>query len=255
LRQIIYEKQQKLGSIAYATHLATAQREWHQKRRFFENDKLDKMLNSRWNNRVIGTAMTQRYQQRNDQVAQEVAKCLADVVDSVELVVEGKLANPKFTVPFVPPQKSTVGDQIVDQATGETYQQRADRVEQSLQKESKVLAQRYLNCEEDRRDAWQTMLKVKADADMTQDVIQNNARRRLQLTASNYHSIALPSLRESTVEQLPRSYGTGFSNLAAYTPPAQASMPVDDALYRYSAGHIFELLSSGAADAPVSMQE
>lgn len=255
LQNVAFDVKRYLQDINnYSSKLAMARADWFKKQQVFNNEKLNQTLKSRWNHTAQGTPMTQWYGNRPEPVHQEIAGCMADIIDAVELIEEGKLGNPKFMEPFVAPPDTSKANEVVDPATGETLIQRTQRVQQHYKKEADALAQKQRQTEDDRARAWRRMLKVKAETGIPQQVITNQRRVLIQVTEQNYHTLQMPYLTLSMTESVPRDYGMVRAALPSYIPTPSVAMPLSSSNNesKYAIARVRARIGADGSVAPVS---
>jgi hypothetical protein len=263
LNSFVYENRGQMSKVQneYSVEVAIAKNRWNKQRQQFEHHKLDKMLPSRWGRTPSGTQTINNYGARYDQVSTTVATCLADIVDSVDLIAMGNLQNEKFQEPYNCPAPPDLGNAIVDQESGETIMQRQQRIEASLRQEVNAVAVNLRTSEDERQRAWKKMLKTKAEFDLPTHQITNMNGGRMHVDLNNYHVMALPALQASAQQNIPqevasknmvpsyapvRSYSATLAMAAASAAAAQKSDS------KYSASRVRERISADGSVAPVT---
>jgi hypothetical protein len=244
--------------IEYQNDFAVYKSRYLQRRREFEQKKLAQLLPSKWGRNPEGTHATRLYTARPNAIANQVGSCLADVVDAVDLVAQGKLTLTKFQEPFNPPQPPNIQGAI-DPKTGETITQRNKRVEEGLKQEVNTLALKLRNNEEERQKAWRRMLKTKAEFDLPHQGT-GSSRAQVRVDLNNYHQVALPPLRQSSTQSVPQEVAARVAVLPSYTPVQSQYYPMgggDNMMTmmessKYSAARVKERISADGTVAPVT---
>jgi len=160
-----------------------------------------------------GTQMTQRFSAHQDRlgICSEVGNCLADIVDAVDNIAEGKLQNERFSEPFnIPPPPPGFDHEALE---------KAKQMEEAKRNELNALALRQRSVEDERNKAWKRMLKVKAENNMPQNIYSASGQyRAIQLDINNYSRLPVPSLHQChSLEGVPQ-VGGQHENLASFTP-------------------------------------
>ena len=225
----------------YTARLAMARNAHLKERRAFEEQKLTKLLPSRFGRPPTGTRVTQNYAHRSP-VGYQVAGVLADVIDAVDSIGQGIARNEKFTEPFQAPPVPAIEDRR--------------SIEEAMQQEYKSLSARLRASEEERSRCWKKMLKTKADHDVPHQHYSGGSRRYIM--PNQLSLVPVPQLRSSMTETVPQQ--AARSAVPTYTPTARRpSMPVDGAnstpgssQSKYSAARVKQRISSDGTVAPVS---
>jgi hypothetical protein len=245
----------------YSVEIAIAKNRWNKQRQKFEHHKLDKMLPSRWGRTPSGTQTTRNYAARHDQLSTPVATCLADIIDSVDLISMGKLQSEKFQEPYNPPAPPNLGNAVVDQESGETAMQRQQRIEASLRQEVNAVTVSLRSSEEERQRAWKKMLKTKAEFDLPTHQVTNMNGGRIHVDLNNYHVMALPALQASAQQNIPQeaasksmvpSYAPARNYTAALAMAAENAAAANNSDSKYSAARVRERISADGSVTPVT---
>lgn len=220
---------------------------WAKAKFQYEDKQLNELLPSRWGTNPTGTVVTQQYGRQPNVIAQYVAHCLADVVDSIELNALEQI--PKMQLyphprPAVEPSHADV----------------LRKLEAQIREELAAVIATLRRSEEERNRAWKKMLKTKAEFDLPHQstslpsYTSASARPKVPLNMSNYHQVPLPTLRTSIVESVPQEVATSRPALASYVPQRSHVAPsVQEANdSRYSAARVKERIASDGTVAPVS---
>jgi hypothetical protein len=184
----------------------SAAENWSRAKQHYENEELNRLIKSRWGHQPDGTTATKLYGRRPDPVSQLVAHCLADVVDAVEMVSTGQ-ARPMQTYPIPFPR-------------GGSHFEALQNVEAQVRKDLAIINAKLRTSEEERQKAWRKMMKTKAECESPHP----SSRGRLQVTIHNYHSIPMPVLRASGLENVSDEFAVPRPSVASYVP--QRSRPV-----------------------------
>jgi hypothetical protein len=264
LNSFVYENRGQMSKMQneYGVEIAIAKNRWNKQRQQFEHQKLDKMLPSRWGRTPSGTQTTKNYAARYDQVSTPVANCLADIIDSVDLIAMGNLQNEKFQEPYNCPAPPDIGNAVVDQESGETFLQRQQRIESSLRQEVNAVAVNLRTSEDERQRAWKKMLKTKAEFDLPSHQVTNMNGGRIHVDLNNYHVMALPALQASAQQNIPQeaasksmvpSYAPVRSSYSATLAMAAANAAAaQNSDSKYSAARVRERISADGSVAPVT---
>jgi hypothetical protein len=245
----------------YSVEVAIAKNRWNKQRQQFEHHKLEKMLPSRWGRTPSGTQTTRNYAARHDQISTPVASCLADIIDSVDLISIGKLQNEKFQEPYNCPAPPNLGNVVVDQESGETAMQRQQRIEASLRQEVNTVAVNLRSSEDERQRAWKKMLKTKAEFDLPTHQVTNMNGGRIHVDLNNYHVMALPALQASAQQNIPQeaasksmlpSYAPVRSYTATLAMAAANAAAANNSDSKYSAARVRERISADGSVTPVT---
>jgi hypothetical protein len=169
--------------------------------------------------------------------------------------IEGALNDNEKFADHVPPQSPDFNGIVINPATGETFGERALRVESTARSQMHTLTTRLQQSEEDRKRFWRKLMKTKAEFEMPV-----SGRRRLD--PSQAGQIPLPPLRASTIiPQSSSSYQP--APVPAYVPPAINRGPVHSggtdyasllsaSESKYSAARVRERISSDGTVRPVA---
>jgi hypothetical protein len=263
LNSFVYENRGQISKLQneYSVEVAIAKNRWNKQRHQFEHHKLDKMLPSRWGRSPSGTQTTRNYAARHDQLSTPVATCLADIIDSVDLIAMGNLQNEKFQEPYNPPAPPDFGGAVVDQESGETAMQRQQRIEASLRQEVNTVSVYLRSCEDERQRAWKKMLKTKAEFDLPSHQVTNMNGGRIHVDLNNYHVMALPALQASAQQNIPQeaasksmvpSYAPIRSYTATLAMASAAAAAANNSDSKYSAARVRERISADGSVAPVT---
>ena len=254
VKQLIFEVKREQAE--YQMRKDAAQGEWMKRLQSFNNEKLNNSLKSRWNQQAQGTPYTGHYGNLPDPIRKEVARCGADLVDAVEMIAEGKLANPKFNEPFVPPPDNMTRLSEIDHSSGQPLAQQRQRIQQHYKKESDALAQQFRQAEEERQRCWRRMLKVKGELNIPQLVVSNHRPTQIPITDQNYHLIPLPSIAMAGFESVPREMDVSRSVLPTYIPAHNTRAPaptVGDSESKYAIARVRARISADGSVAPVTL--
>lgn len=257
LNTVVYENHAHISNLKneYSVEVAIAKSRWNKRREDFEKTKLDKMLPSRWGRAPDGSQMTKDYCARRDQISGSVGICLADIVDAVDMIAQGKVQNEKFREPYKPPAVPDFGSATTDQATGETVLQRHQRVEATLRQDMNALTMKLRSCEEDRQRAWKKMLKTKTEFDLPHHQVTNIHGGRIHVDRSNYHMMPLPALQTSAQQSVPQE-AASRSMVPSYIPAHNRPLSMMDSgatsQSKYSAARVRERISADGSVAPVT---
>lgn len=218
--------------------VAMAKQQWMKQKIEHDQKRVKQFLPSTWGHLPFGTNATQQYQQRGG-IQAMVAASLADIVDGVILLSEGKVANTKFASFQAPAAPA-------NHQTGESLQQQISRSENEFRLQLEQTNVQYQQSEEARQRAWTKMMKAKAEIES----LTGGAGRQGYLDLSNYHRVALPPLRNSQLQQMPQDLASR-ANVASFTPP-----PVPGtnsfSMSKYSAAKVRERMSNDGSVAPVA---
>jgi hypothetical protein len=221
----------------------------------FNNEKLNKTLKTRWNQQPQGSVYTNHYGTRPEPIRKEVARCGADLIDAVEMIVEGEITNSVFNEPFSPPPEATRANEV-GSGSGETLTQQRHRLQQHCEKESDTLAQQFRKCEEERQRSWRRMLKVKAELNISQQCFANQRPVYIPVTDHNYHMIAMPNIAVAGAETIPRELDMPRSILPSYVP-ARHSKTVEPTTHdkgsKYTIARVRARISADGSVAPVTL--
>jgi hypothetical protein len=259
LNTFVYENRGQMSKMKneYSVEVAIAKNRWNTRRQQFEHLKLDKMLPSRWGRSPEGTQITRNYAARHDQISTPVAACLADLVDSVDLIAMGKIQNEKFQEPYNPPAQPDLGGAVVDTESGETAMQRQQRIEASLRQEVNAISINLRSCEDERQRAWKKMLKTKAEFDIPTHQVTNMSGGRIHVDLHNYHVMALPALQASAQQNIPQELASksmvpSYAPVRSYTALDMASANTANSDSKYSIARVRERISADGSVAPVT---
>lgn len=240
--QRVYKRRTDLNE--YNAKNPSAKDNWILGRQQFDQEKLSKLLPSRYGAVPVGTTVTTQYGHRPDTVAQQIAHTVADIVDAVDLISQGKIHNQLY--PHKPPP------QFVDEEQLENLR----RMEESLRKELLSIGAKLRASEEERLRAWKKLIKTKAELDLPHYQVSSytGMRTRMPLNMSNYHMVPLLSLRLSTAEHVPQELiASANPSLPSYVPnrsPSHASRPQSES--RYSAARVRDRIAEDGTVMPVS---
>jgi hypothetical protein len=226
----------------------SATENWMRAKQHFENDELNKVLPSRWGSIPTGTNATKEYGRKADGVSQHVANCLADIVDSVEMISTGQLRRmQRYPIPY---------------PRGGSHMDALKSVEAQFRKDIASTTAKLRQSEEERHKAWRKMLRTKAECDVQYQSGSTmlggySARHRGNLTLQNYHQFPLPNLRMSSAESVPHELATQRPVQASYVPqrthappPSSSSRAASES--RYSTARVKQRIGHDGTVAPVS---
>jgi hypothetical protein len=233
----------------YTMQTAIARARWSKQKETWEIEKAKKKMQGMYGQMPVGTNRTQAASRHPNQIYNSVGLALGRVIDAVVMNFEGAPSDGEKFGDFMPPPHPNVDNLVVDQATGETYAQRNNRVETQARTQMQSLSNRLQQSEEDRKRTWRKLLKTKAEFE-----VPSAGRRRLD--PSQIHTIPVPPLRAS--QAVPHSASTYQpAPVPAYVPPTRAPAmiirsPEDMSDSKYSAARVRERISSDGTVAPVS---
>lgn len=166
LAQLAVHYRNEIGKIkhewsAKATH---EKRRWLHQKAEYDANRLKKFMPTNWNAIPTGTrftkAVVQKY--REGTIPHVVGTCVADIVDAIEIKQSGSVRDEPFA-PFRVPPQPTFETYVVDQNTGETMAQHAQRNQRTFQQELQAVQMKLGAAEEERKRAWKKLMKVKAE--------------------------------------------------------------------------------------------
>jgi hypothetical protein len=223
---------------------ALARGRWSKQKEAWEINKAKKAMQGMYGQMPIGTNRTQAASRHPNQIYGTVGLILGRIVDAVVNRFEGGMDDGDHFAEFTPPPLPNFDHVVVDQTTGETYAQRAQRLENSARSQMQALTARLQQSEEDRKRAWRKLLKTKAEFDYS------NQRR---MDPNQIQSTPLPPLRHSQAVPHTTIPSTVSANGPAYIPPsAPDSDDTPNADSKYSAARVRERIASDGTVAPVS---
>ena len=233
----------------FMVHVSLAKNRWKLDRCTFETTKLNQMLPSRNGIMPTGSMMTQSYRSRPDRVAvgfnEIVATCVADIIDCVDNIGNGRIRNERFQVPFVLPTPNADVDAL----------QRAKPVETAKRNDLNTCTLKLRTSEGERLRAWRKMLKTKMEFDVPHQHFSSTGQMRLiRLDPNLCSTLQLPALHQTAAQNVPQAL-PGRSSVATYTPMhtvrTQPSLvPLSDS--KYSTARVRERIASDGTVAPVS---
>jgi len=147
-RKVLLQRRMQAKMAEFAPQIQYVKNSFLQKRRDFDNQKLNKVLPSRFGQAPQGTAYIQGYASRGGEATQ-VANCLADVVDATENVLTGVSPTLCFTETFQAPQIPEMERFFHD-----------DKV---LAQELGIVTQQLQNAEAQRDGAYRRLMKAKQE--------------------------------------------------------------------------------------------
>ena len=233
----------------YMVQVTLAKNRWNLDRCSFETKKLNQMLPSRNGIMPTGSMMTQSYRSRPDRIAvglnEIVATCIADVIDCVDNIANGRLRNERFQEPFVLPTPSTDVDAL----------HRAKQLETTKRNDLNTCTLKLRTSEGERLRAWRKMLKTKMEFDTPHQHYSSTGQARLiRLDPNLCSTLQLPALHQTAAQDVPKEL-PGRSSVATYTPmhtvrtqPSQ--VPLSES--KYSTARVRERIASDGTVAPVT---
>jgi hypothetical protein len=230
----------------YFAQVQIAKHMWNNGRIQFETNKLNRMLPSRSGRVPIGTQITQHYRTRPDRTgrAEAIGDCLADIVDCVDGIAQGRLRN-EHCEPFVAPVLSDLESL-----------QRAKQVEATKRLEFNALTLRLRTSEGDRMRAWRRLLKVKADFKSPYQFMHNGTWRSIDLDPTSCASLPMPGLSATATQRVVEPTNMGQAFVSSYTPshaaryPPAGSMLMSDS--KYSTARVRDRIAVDGTVAPVT---
>lgn len=240
LIQVSQEQHGAMGKATsdYGVQFSVAKNRWAKSKTLFEQERLNKVLPSRFGRPPVGTPFTKQYMSHHDAMFQQVGSCVADIVDVVEGISSGQIrVGGKFTEQFVPPPTPSV---FPDQAV-------LQQQEAAVRKELNNLQNSLRQSEEERNRTWKKMLKTKSEF----DIPHHSGMRRMD----NYSNLQPPPLRSSTTQSIPHEMVAAPNLMASYTPTSRTHHPGPDfsgSTSKYSAARVRERISADGTVAPVS---
>jgi hypothetical protein len=232
----------------YVIQVALAKNCWNLERRSFETNKLNQLLPSKNGCVPTGTRMTQAYKSLPSHIAglpEIVADCVADIVDCVENIAQGRIRNERFSEPFVVPKPSADVEAL----------QHAKQVEATKRNELNSFTLRLRTSEGERLRAWRKMLKTKAEFDIPHQHYSSTGQIRVvQLDQNLCNTLPLPALHLTATQGVPQEL-PGKSFVASYTPMHTVRPPPSSAYMsesKYSTARVRDRIASDGTVAPVS---
>jgi hypothetical protein len=233
----------------YMVQVSLAKNRWNLDRCSFETTKLNQMLPSRNGIMPTGSIMTQSYRVRPDRIAvglnEIVATCIADIIDCVDSIGNGRIRNERFQQPFVLPTPSADVDSL----------QRAKQLETAKRNDLNTCTLKLRTSEGERLRAWRKMLKTKMEFDVPHQHISSTGQTRLiRLDPNLCSTLQLPALHQTAAQDIPQEL-PGRSSVATYTPMHSArtqpsQVPVSES--KYSTARVRERIASDGTVAPVT---
>lgn len=236
----------------YNVEVAIARNKWKKDKKEHDVTQTKSAMPTNWGRQPAGTSITSSWV-RAPGLPNLIGTCVADLVDGAIMLSEGKVRKDKFR-DFVPPTDSY---NAVNPQTGESMAQQHMRLDAEIRKDMNVVSDRLSASEKDRERAWKKMLKTKAEFEPPQGQNQSgNSKRKMKVDLSNYHLMAVPSLRGSSQETMPQEFAGVRTQVASYTPP-RSSLPdgfdgAGGSESKYSAARVRERISNDGTVAPVS---
>jgi hypothetical protein len=230
----------------YFAQMQIAKHMWNNGRIQFEANKLNRMLPSRSGRVPIGTQITQHYRSRPDRTgrAEAIGDCLADIVDCVDGIAQGRLRNERYE-PFAAPVLSDLESM-----------QRAKQVEAAKRLEFNALTLRLRTSEGDRLRAWRRLLKVKADFKSPHHFVHNGTIKSMFLDPVTCANVPMPGLSRTAIQQVVAPENMGQAFMSSYTPshaaryPPAGSMLMSDS--KYSTARVRDRIAVDGTVAPVT---